>query len=142
MKCFLNNNRNFFLISLEKKKKNILPCENYVVLVNARTENTIMKLKERMNFLIAPQCKEIYGIGRFAERLHDVFDEYIEDHDIRGILTSADEDIIAIDDICFYFFEAAGGKNIPNLFAFIDNEKDIENVLIDYFLNLKMRTSL
>jgi hypothetical protein len=132
MEYLLSGHRKFYLYSFEDVIQNIFKDEKYVVLVDVRTEDSITQVKEKANFLVSSYCKEIYCIGHFAEKLHDVFDEYIEDNFLFDIMTSADADT-TVEDSCFYFFESAG-RDVLNLFAFLDNDKDIKDKLIDYFL--------
>jgi len=139
MEDLSNDCYNFIILSIGDISIDTLTNEKYVILVNARTEDSIINIKEKMFFLISSQCKEIYCIGHFAEILHDAFDDYIADNCFENILTSFDRDTTKIDDICSYFFEAAG-RGVSNLVALLDNDKEIEHILKNYFIQISHAT--
>lgn len=134
MKYLSNGTRKINFFSFKDLIQNIFWEDQYILLINILSEKKFFLINEKIDFLLSPNCKEIYFIGPLAERLHDIFDEYIEDHGFFDVVTTY-ENGNSIDDECFYFTKVAGGGNILNMFVLTDNDEYIENKLKEYFIS-------
>jgi hypothetical protein len=129
MNCVSVGNHKLYFITIND---NVFKEREYKVLINTSFEKDFNKGKEKFEHLLGKNCKEIYCIGPFAEKLHDILDELIEDNEYFETITTY-ETCKPMRDICYYFFKLAGGGDSLNMYVLANQEEEFEIELKKYF---------